>query len=308
MNTETPLVSIIVPNYNHADFLKERLDSIFTQTFRNFEVIILDDRSTDASLEVIAGYEDKKEVNQYVVNETNSGSPFTQWCKGLQLVRGKYVWIAESDDYADVHFLEELVSKFEQDESLAVVFCKNILTGGNYFDDPFDKTVYAQSEKYNGKEFIKKYINSRCAIQTASSVLFKKANLKDIYFLKNFRYAGDKLFWIKLLESGDVYYLNKPLNYYRTHDANVSKSDDFDKVLARCRENMLIIDYLEKNDLTSNHNIAKGRVKFMNLYWNKFRTKNSIFKSSVNLIRNTSLFKFIIFLINNWVIKKFKKI
>jgi glycosyltransferase involved in cell wall biosynthesis len=303
MNTETPLVSIIIPNYNHADFLKERLDSIFTQTFRNFEVIILDDRSTDASLEVIAGYENKKEVSHYVVNETNSGSPFTQWCKGLQLVKGKYVWIAESDDYADVHFLEELVSKFEQDDSLAVVFCKNILTGGNNFEDPFDKTVYAQSRRYNGEEFIKEYINSRCAIQTASSVLFKKDDLQDINFLNKFRYAGDKLFWIKLLESGDVYYLNKPLNYYRTHDANVSKSDDFDKVLARCRENMIIIDYLEKNDLTSNHNIAKGRVKFMNLYWNKFRTKYSIFKSSVNLIRNTSLFKFINFLINNWVLK-----
>ena len=84
-----PLVSVIVPNYNHARYLKQRLDTVFNQTYQNFEVIILDDKSTDNSLEIINQYKDNPHLSQIVVNEQNSGSPFKQWDKGIKLAKGE---------------------------------------------------------------------------------------------------------------------------------------------------------------------------------------------------------------------------
>lgn len=73
---ESPLISVIIPNFNHARFLDERIQSVLYQTYQNFEVIIVDDKSTDNSLEVIDKYKDNPHVTQVVVNEENSSSPF----------------------------------------------------------------------------------------------------------------------------------------------------------------------------------------------------------------------------------------
>ena len=62
-------VSVIVPNYNHAAFLPKRLESIFNQTYQDFEVILLDDASTDTSVEVLSQYADHPKVTHFVVNE-----------------------------------------------------------------------------------------------------------------------------------------------------------------------------------------------------------------------------------------------
>lgn len=80
---QQPLVSVIVPNYNHAAFLKERMESILNQSYPHYEVIILDDHSTDASLEVIKEYAKHPKVAQVIINETNCGSPFIQWQRGF---------------------------------------------------------------------------------------------------------------------------------------------------------------------------------------------------------------------------------
>ena len=74
-----PLVSVIIPNYNHAPFLKERIDSVLNQSFDNFEVIILDDKSTDHSKEVIESYRNHEKVVHIEYNSQNSGSTFKQW-------------------------------------------------------------------------------------------------------------------------------------------------------------------------------------------------------------------------------------
>jgi glycosyltransferase involved in cell wall biosynthesis len=108
-----PTVSVIVPNYNHARYLRQRIDSVLGQTYRDFEVILLDDCSTDESRSIISEYENHPKV-RIELNDKNSGSPFKQWNKGVRLAHGKYVWIAESDDYADERLLERLVSMLEE--------------------------------------------------------------------------------------------------------------------------------------------------------------------------------------------------
>src|ERR1700752_894581 len=94
-----PKVSVVVPNYNHARFLQKRIESILRQSYQDFELILLDDCSTDDSQAILSQYAGDARV-RLEFNPVNSGSTFKQWNKGVGLARGKYVWIAESDDYA----------------------------------------------------------------------------------------------------------------------------------------------------------------------------------------------------------------
>lgn len=103
------LVSVIIPNYNHAAYLRQRIDSVLSQSFDDFELILLDDCSTDNSREVLESYWQHPKLSHLIYNETNSGSVFRQWQKGIDLAKGEFIWIAESDDYAHPQFLEKLL-------------------------------------------------------------------------------------------------------------------------------------------------------------------------------------------------------
>ena len=147
-----PLVSVIVPNYNHAPYLRQRLDSIFNQTFKDFEVIILDDCSTDNSKEIIEEYRNRPQVSHIEYNEINSGSPFKQWAKGFELAQGEYIWIAESDDWAEPNFLETLVSFLNSNNEIALAF-----SASNWvFPNQTEKvTLCSNNFEMDGIEFIK---------------------------------------------------------------------------------------------------------------------------------------------------------
>ena len=120
--TEAPKVSVIVPNYNHRPYLTRRIESILNQTFTDFELILLDDCSKDGSQQLLESYAGNPKVSQIVLNQQNSGSTFAQWKRGLALARGEYVWIAESDDFAEPTFLETLVAQLDAHPEAAMAF------------------------------------------------------------------------------------------------------------------------------------------------------------------------------------------
>jgi glycosyltransferase involved in cell wall biosynthesis len=99
MKKDKPLISVIVPNYNHEKYLKQRLESVFNQTYVNFEVILLDDFSTDSSTNILSEYAKNPKVSHCVFNETNSGNTFVQWNKGIALAKGDYIVKKDSRQY-----------------------------------------------------------------------------------------------------------------------------------------------------------------------------------------------------------------
>src|ERR1035438_411071 len=118
-------VSVVIPNYNHSRFLPRRIDSVLKQSFRDFELVLLDDCSTDDSRSILSKYADDSRV-RIEFNEVNSGSPFKQWNKGVRLAQGEYVWIAESDDYADERLMERLVEVLDADPQVVFVNCRSL--------------------------------------------------------------------------------------------------------------------------------------------------------------------------------------
>ena len=215
-----PLVSVIVPNYNHAPFLRQRLDSIYNQTFQDFEVIILDDCSTDNSKEIIEEYRNHPKTSHIVYNKDNSGSPFKQWAKGFDIAQGEYIWIAESDDWAKLDFLEKLYPVIEKDSSLSLVFSSSLIIQHN---SKHPITAYSKSKKIDGKRFIKTKMILTNTIINASAVLFRKSKIETIPTdYQEYKGAGDCLFWIHLCESGNVFFLLEPLNFFRKHERSTT--------------------------------------------------------------------------------------
>ena len=90
MEYKNKKVSVIVPNYNYAAYLEERIESVLNQSYQDFELIILDDCSTDNSRILIEQYRSDPHVSHIVYNEVNTGSPFKQWAKGIELAKGEY--------------------------------------------------------------------------------------------------------------------------------------------------------------------------------------------------------------------------
>ena len=89
-------VSVIMPNYNHAPFLRERMDSILSQDYSEYEVIVLDDASTDGSRAILNEYAGHPRVKLLLTSDTNSSNTFVQWQRGMAHADGDYIWIAET--------------------------------------------------------------------------------------------------------------------------------------------------------------------------------------------------------------------
>jgi len=227
MDIANPTVSVIVPNYNHAKFLRQRIDSILDQTYQDFELIILDDFSTDDSKKIINDYSSCKKVSHIVYNESNTGSPFLQWNKGFSLAKGKYIWIAESDDYSDAAFLQKMLLVIEEEDNCNVAFCCSHLVDEDGHILPLDWDRNRESKgavnKFEGKSFVKARMLLDNSIYNAGMALFRRSALEKVdKQYMNFLYCGDWYFWYNICINGTVIRYCDKLNYFRQHTEKVT--------------------------------------------------------------------------------------
>lgn len=223
-------VSVIIPNYNYEKFIIERIDSILRQSYPIYELIILDDCSTDDSARVIqeklATIKDIK--TRFVPNKKNSGSVFSQWQKGMNLATGDYVWIAEADDSASPKFLETAMAGFEHADHPNVIISytdsMRMDDENNILERHTRPTIHQEgSYIVDGKKEIERCFAVSNTIFNVSSVVWRKGDY-DKFFeeAKKFVVAGDWYIYYKLMEIGDIAYDNHALNYFRKHDSSVS--------------------------------------------------------------------------------------
>jgi glycosyltransferase involved in cell wall biosynthesis len=235
----TPTVSVIVPNYNHARYLPRRIESILAQTYCDFELILLDDCSADDSRDILASYEGDPRI-KVAYNEENSGNPFKQWNKGVRMSRGRYLWIAESDDFAEPRFLERTVSLLQEQPEVTFVYCRAWQVGEDgqrwrFADADFDR-LDAEHWKSDfvadGAEECRRYFALCAPVLNASTVVFRKeayerAGMAD----ERLRVAADYKMWATMAVAGKVAYIAEPLSYYRTHSENVRTRTDANGLL-----------------------------------------------------------------------------
>jgi glycosyltransferase involved in cell wall biosynthesis len=224
-----PMVSVIIPNYNHARFLRKRIESVLRQRYQNFEVILMDDCSTDESRSIITEYTSDPRI-KVDFNEKNSGSTFKQWNKGVRLARGEYVWIAESDDYADERLLERLVALLDQESMVTFAYCRSHrVTVEDHLDGFADSYLDGlHPERWrgdfcvDGREECRNYFVLTNPVPNASAVVFRKAAYEGVGGAdESMHTCGDWKLWAALALAGKVSYLGEPLNFFRFHDKSV---------------------------------------------------------------------------------------
>jgi glycosyltransferase involved in cell wall biosynthesis len=231
-----PTVSVIIPNYNHARYLRKRIDSVLGQTYQDFEVILLDDCSTDNSREILASYSGDRRVT-VEFNMENSGGVFKQWNKGVLMARGRYIWIAESDDYADTRFLARMVPILEEQPEVTFAYCRSWRVGEDdqplgFADSDFDRidaNHWTTDFTVDGLEECRRYFVLCDPVSNTSAVVFRKEIYERIGRANDgFRMCGDYRVWAAMALEGKITYTAEPLNYYRSHRENVRTRTEAD--------------------------------------------------------------------------------
>lgn len=279
-----PKISVIIPNFNHSEFLEQRISSVINQTYQNIEIILLDDASSDTSRTILESYKSHPKVAHVVYNEHNSGSPFKQWQKGIELATGNYVWIAESDDYCELNFLELLVPKTETSglvysQSYDVNEKGEIIGDRLDYTKPFESNLWEKDFDIEGTQLIEQYMIYKNVIPNASAVLFKRNLIDaDIFSedLVEMRMCGDWLFWTMISAKTKVSFINQHLNYFRKHEKVSRTHDSKAKKVKRCLEEKTIRLHIADHYSIIN----KGADKLLYQRWFKTHRSTSIFNSS----------------------------
>jgi glycosyltransferase involved in cell wall biosynthesis/ubiquinone/menaquinone biosynthesis C-methylase UbiE len=247
-------VSVVVPNYNHAAFLEERLNSIIAQSVRPGEIIFLDDASSDDSVAVARRILEASGVPyRIVVNEENSGCVFRQWVKGIGLARNELVWIAESDDAADKDFLANLAPLFAREDVMAAFGRISYVDESGaaigdldgYYDGlktfSWERSLTVPACEAFAWDFAVKNV-----IPNASGLVFRKPQLSpaEIERLCQYRFAGDWYFYALAARGGSIAYSKDARSYFRLRRASTSRAAFFSE--RHLAEHRMILEDLRR--------------------------------------------------------------
>jgi glycosyltransferase involved in cell wall biosynthesis len=207
-----PLISILIPSYNHARYMRTCLATVRSQTFRDWEVILLDDGSTDDSLEVaeaIAAQDRRIRVER---NPQNLGTYGTEQ-RALDMAQSPYIAILNSDDLWHPEKLEKQVTQLESEKDLALSYTLGWVVDENTQTWP-NRDVHSYWPKEPKQDVIPYLLFENRIL--ASSVLFRREGLR---FDPSLRYSGD---WVALLERArkPVGCVPERLSYWRVHGRN----------------------------------------------------------------------------------------
>ena len=226
---ETPLISIVMPAYNAGKYIEQAIESVIGQTYKNWELIVLDDGSVDDTKEII---QQKVQCDKRIFlyeNESNMGVSATR-NRGIEVAKGDWVAFLDSDDAWEKEKLEKQVSFLENHEDAKIIF-----TASAYINEENKRSDYILHvpTTVGFKELLKQNVIS------CSSVLVRKK------YLQKYAMPGDKLHedytvWLKILEDGSLAYgIDEPLLIYRVS----SKSKSGNKVNA-AKMQMRVYQYL----------------------------------------------------------------
>ena len=295
--TDGPLVSVIVPNYSHADYLDERISTIVNQTYQNIEVLLMDDCSPDESRSVLEEWAAKDDRLEVLFNEKNSGSPFAQWARGSAWAKGKYLWIAESDDACALDMLALHVDALERNEKAVMAYSHSHLVDeeGAFlrdFKEDYgfifgDASRWKSDFTVEGKVEVARSIIFSNTVPNASGVLFRKSVFDQVGAPEtNWRLNGDWLFYARLLQHGELQFFAEARNYFRFHERTqrsraISSYTAFDEILA-------MYDIFEREGWTDQQTLQSARAQVA-MWWagNVFSMKWSldVLRNNVRLFR-----------------------
>ena len=208
---KSPLVSVCVPVYNAEKYLRECIDSILAQTFTDFELLIVDDGSTDSSCKIIESYSDKR-ITLYTLDHN-----YINTCNFLlKEARGKYIARMDSDDIMHPKRLEIEYIYLEEHKDISIVGSNMNIIGKEAID-------FSDQREY---EVTLDMLSVDCII-AHPTIMMRKKDIKEkgLYYDREYIYADDYNYWVSAILKGlRIINLPEPLNNYRLSDTQISKT------------------------------------------------------------------------------------
>ena len=290
LNNNFPLVSIIMNCHNGQKYLKEAIDSVISQTYKNWELIFWDNLSTDNSSEIVKNYNDIR-IKYY--RSSNFNTLYASRNLALKKCSGKYIAFLDVDDIWSNEKLEIQIPYFYND-NVGIVCSKYVI-----FDEKTRKEKkYPSGNKKSGKivnDLLKNYDIGLLTLVVRHEAIKKH----QIYFDDRFDIVGDTAFVLNLAFECEVFYINSVLAKYRLHDGNLGAKDR----LKNIRElELLIIDMSANSNITKYSGYRKmcNQLKYLNGVDSYYKKNN---KDLINSIKSLNLsiykFKLIVGLIKN---------
>lgn len=272
------LVSVVVASYNHARFLNKRMDSLINQTYKNIEIIVIDDCSTDNSVEVLKQYELHPKVK--LVQREKNGGWVTVSNQGLALSQGEFVIFANCDDDCDYALIENLVNAMRNKPSIAVSFSRSLMINENdtILADDYNDREFAFKRKCKNDTLIESslmlsFLIHSCVIPNLSAALFRKSLLNEIgNFSDAYKVCCDWDLFFRLAKKYDFFYLATPLNKFRQHSNTIRSSTKTRDMYSEFFR--LLLSQLDSVNL-GYYGRLKLRVRVMDL-WIRFLSKNPL--------------------------------
>lgn len=222
-SNKKPLVTVAIPVFRGVNYIRSAIDSVLAQSFRDYELLVVDNASDDGTVEVVRSYSDPRIV--LVCNEKNIGAE-GNWNKCLTLAKGDYIKILPHDDTLDWDCLKDQVDVMVADQKrvLSMVFCA--------------RKIISKQGKVLAKRRVRGLatgvIAARSLIRLCvrrgtnligepGSVLFRTSAARASgNFNGTIPYVIDLDYWVRLLEHGDAYYIDKPLSSFRVSGSSWS--------------------------------------------------------------------------------------
>ena len=224
-----PRVSVVLPNFNYARYLKERIRSILSQTETDIELLYLDDASTDESNQIAEQFAGDPRMKLTLFTE-NSGAVYKRWNDGARMATGDWLWFAGADDSAHPAFLETLLAGLEQNPGAGIAHCKiatidsaGRLLAVDWLADPALQAHMSEDYRAEGHDEAVR-LTAGCFLSSASAMLLnREAFLAAGAFDVRLWSAADWHLYLSMLLKCGITYSAKPLVYYRAHQATVTK-------------------------------------------------------------------------------------
>ncbi len=227
---KVPMVSVVIPAYNRAHCIRRALDSVISQTYGSFEIIVVDDGSIDNTKEVVGAYIDGHPDRKIKYCYQDNAGPAAARNNGMRECGGEYIAFLDSDDIWMPSKLEEQVSSFNADRDISLVFTDMSLTTDDKLQHESSLRYYGCHDAIFEKDM---YLAlSRKLFIFPTTVMMRSCIIANIgFFNEKYRVGEDWEYWLRIAKKCKVAFIDKALAVRRMHDSNTPKAMYFQGVV-----------------------------------------------------------------------------
>lgn len=237
-------ISVVITTYNRRKFLEKAIDSVFSQTYKNIEIIVIDDASKDDTAEYMKKFEKNKRV-KFIKNTENKGCGENRKIGVLEYATGEYINFLDDDDlFINKEYFEQAIKLFNQNKKLSMVCAPHVVY--NTLDDSKSNKKFPYNKAVDNKEFFLNFGNEKFPKPIISVAIIKREALEFAEY-QNMEILNDTTIFLRALLYGPMGFIKETSAQYLVHGNNISFSCNVNFIIQNLEEKYKVYKLIEKH-------------------------------------------------------------